>query len=533
MLKLRQLFSTKQTPQSEKIPGSTQVKNSAGGYSWQVDDWTRLDRFLILGSDQGSYYASPRKLTVENAEAVMRCVTADGLRTVQRIVDISKSGRAPKNDPALFALAIAAAADDDATRKAALDALPQVARTGTHLFHFMDYVEGFRGWGRGLRRAIGGWYNHKTPDKLAYQAIKYQQRDGWSHRDALRLAHPKALLNEQAFIYKWITQGVAEFPAELLNDKGVRLIWAFEQAKQATSAKEIIRLVEDYRLPWEAIPTQWLKDPKVWNALLPSLPVTATIRNLGRLTNLGVLAPLSRNSQLVAARLTNADALRKARVHPLQVLSALTTYQSGHGVRGRLSWTPVTKVVDALDTAFYQSFGNVNPINKRLVLALDVSGSMSWPTIAGVPGITPRVGSAAMSLITAATERDVQFMAFAGKFVPLNISAKQRLDDVVKTVSSLSFGRTDCALPMVWARENRVEADAFVIYTDSETWYGGIHPTQALQQYRQALGIDAKLVVCGMVANGFSIADPTDGGMLDVVGFDTAAPNVMSNFIRN
>ena len=38
------------TPQSEPIPGTTQVPNSAGGYSWKVDDWTRLDRFLVLGA---------------------------------------------------------------------------------------------------------------------------------------------------------------------------------------------------------------------------------------------------------------------------------------------------------------------------------------------------------------------------------------------------------------------------------------------------------------------------------------------------
>ena len=38
-----------QTPQNQPIPGTTQVPNSGGGYSWAVDDWTRLDRFLILG----------------------------------------------------------------------------------------------------------------------------------------------------------------------------------------------------------------------------------------------------------------------------------------------------------------------------------------------------------------------------------------------------------------------------------------------------------------------------------------------------
>ena len=68
---------------------------------------------------------------------------------------VSREGRAPKNDPALFALALAAGLGDEATRKAALEALPQVARTGTHLFQFASFVEGFRGWGRSLRRAVG------------------------------------------------------------------------------------------------------------------------------------------------------------------------------------------------------------------------------------------------------------------------------------------------------------------------------------------------------------------------------------------
>ena len=41
-------YNTKVTPQSEPIPGSNQVPNSAGGHSFQVDIWTRLNRFLIF-----------------------------------------------------------------------------------------------------------------------------------------------------------------------------------------------------------------------------------------------------------------------------------------------------------------------------------------------------------------------------------------------------------------------------------------------------------------------------------------------------
>ena len=183
--------------------------------------------------------------------------------------------------------------------------------------------------------------------------------------------------------------------------------------------------------------------------------------------------------------------------------------------RGGSSWTPVAAIVDALDAAFYASFGNVTPTGKPWLLALDVSGSMEGGQIAGVPGLTPRVASATMALISA----------------PLSISPCQRLDDVLKTVSGLPFARTDCALPMVWALKNKVETDVFVVYTDSETWVGNIQSVQALRQYRERMDIPAKLIVCGMVSNAFTIANPDDVGTMDVVGFSTATPNVMSDFV--
>src|SRR5262249_52407224 len=150
----RKMFSSKQTPQSQPIPGSTQVPNSAGGHAWAVDDWTRLDRFLILGTEGGSYYAKERDLTRANAGAGQRCLILDGARLVARIAEISDSGRAPKNDPAIFALAMAAKLGDFGTRRAALAAVPQVCRIATHLHHFAEYVEAFGGWGRGTRTAV-------------------------------------------------------------------------------------------------------------------------------------------------------------------------------------------------------------------------------------------------------------------------------------------------------------------------------------------------------------------------------------------
>jgi 60 kDa SS-A/Ro ribonucleoprotein len=278
------------------------------------------------------------------------------------------------------------------------------------------------------------------------------------------------------------------------------------------------------------------------------MPLGALVRNLATMTRVGVLAPGSNGTKKVIEMLSAEKAIEHARIHPLNVLNAMATYQAGHGFRGQNTWTPVSQIVDALDKAFYLSFGNAPTTGKRIMLALDVSGSMGAPVF-GMDYLTCREASAAMALVTAATEPKHRFVAFTkGDYPslwsathgteyntglsPLMISPRQRLDDVVRQLATLPFGGTDCALPMVEATKHRWPVDTFVVFTDSETWAGNIHPVQALRDYRERMGIAAKLVVVAMTSNGFSIADPDDAGMLDVVGFDTATPNVLAEFIK-
>src|SRR6267143_1518105 len=203
------IFNRRVTPQSQPIPGSNQVRNSNNGYSWQVDDWTRLDRFLILGAEGGTYYIGKRELVKQNHDALVRCIKSDGVRAVNRIVEISDSGRAPKNDPAIFALALVATHGNAEGKTLAFQNLNKVCRIGTHLFHFAEYVNALRGWGRGLRNAVGRWYVSRKADDLAHQAVKYQQRDGWSHADLIRLAHPKAPSPAHDAVFRWMLAGTS------------------------------------------------------------------------------------------------------------------------------------------------------------------------------------------------------------------------------------------------------------------------------------------------------------------------------------
>ena len=544
------------TPQREEARRD-QRQNHAGGYAFVLDLWARLDRWLVLGCEGGSYYASEKAMTRDNARTVDECLAADGGRTVARIVEISRAGRAPKNAPAVFALAMAAGSADLGTRRAALSALPEVCRTGTDLFHFARDVEGFRRWGRGLRGAVAAWYNDKPVDRAAYQAVKYRERDGWSHRDLLRLAHPVARTPEHDALFRWIVGGVDALSRD--DDKGrpipadrlPALVRGFEALRAETDRDRIVSLIREHRFTHEMLLTEWKNDPAVWEALLEDMPQTALIRNLGKMTAVGLLSPASAAARRVAAQLVDPQRIARARLHPVALLSALRGYQQGHGERARLranalSWTPAREIVDALDEAFYLAFQSIEPTGKVHLLALDVSGSMAGGTIAGVPGLTPRVASAAMAMATARAEPRflcAGFSAASGGYggqwgggdpglTPLTLSPRQRLDDVVKAVEKIPMGGTDCSLPMIWALQNRVEVDTFVVYTDNETWAGKVHPFQALAEYRHRMGRAAKLVVVGMTATSFTIADPGDAGMLDVVGFDTAAPQVMADFAR-
>ena len=545
-----------ETHQGLPIPGRDMVENNAGGFVFKLDEWKQLERFLILGSEGGTFYVSEKKLTADNANKVLLLLKKDGVKVVEKTVEILKSGRAPKPDVAIFVLALAASKGDDATRKAALAAVPSALKTGTHLLKFVDTVNGLRGWGRGLKKAVQSWFKGRKNETLALQLVKYKQREGWSMKDVLRLAKPVPETDVQGKLFGWTAKNEkAEWAKAQVapGDKALDFVWAAEQAsglklvaeqadtEQArailaeankASVKKLVDLIVTHRLPREALPTEALNKVEVWEALLQEMPMTAMIRNLGTMSKIGLLKPLSDAERLVFQRRTDAERLRGSKVHPIQVLSALRTYSSGRGVRSSATWNVSNKVVEALDEAFELSFGAIEPAGTRHLLGLDVSGSMTVGEIAGVPGLTPNVASAALAVVAARTEPWTAIMGFDHGIRELGVTAKDSIVDATKKVSNIFNGGTDASLPMTWALENKIQVDTFVVLTDNETWAGRIQPVQALQKYRQATGIGAKLIVVGMTSTGFTIADPEDSGMLDVVGFDGATPALMAKFAK-
>lgn len=509
-----------------------QIRNRAGGFVFKVDNWTQLDRFLILGTAGGTYYASQREMTRENVDGIKACLAEDGKRAVDRIAEISDGGRAPKNDPAILALALALSCEDPLVRAHAAEAVPHVCRIGTHILALAAYIDSLRGWGRTARRAIHNWFRSKDSEALGYQAIKYKSRDGWSLRDLLRLSHYTAKSERRRSVLEYIAH----------PEKGTKSVDQIEASRLLASLEgfdakdKAAALISQHRLPREIVPTELLNEVVVWEALLESMPMTALIRNLGKMSSIGLIKPMGANSKEIAGRINNEEALKRARVHPLTLLVAYAQYKEGAGLRGSLSWSPDKAIVDALEEAYYKSFAFVEPTGLRYYIGLDVSGSMGQK-LANSP-ITCAQAVGCLASVISAVEPQTYTVAFAGPegagWSSRNVATPVTLPkrSLGQGLVMAAFGNTDCALPMLDAMKNGIEADVFIVMTDNETWAGDVHPNQALSQYRHATGIDAKLVVVAMTATECSIADPNDAGMIDMVGFDVALPQAIAEFTK-
>ena len=404
-----------------------------------------------------------------------------------------------------------------------------------------------------------------TAKDLAYQVTKYANRNGYTHRDLLRLSHAKAS-GDVGEVLRYIVKG--ELPAmreteavpsshyDMLGEvpyipEHVAYLHAVEQAKASDSVDEILFLIETFDLPREVIPTQFLKEKAVWSALLQKMPMTAMIRNLATMSRVGLLQPMSEAAKTVTEALYNAEKIKKARIHPIQVLSALRVYSAGgkaptmYGYRAisRSSggeFEPLAPIQKALTEAFYTSFGNVEPSGKRTLLAFDISGSMDSGEIAGVPGLTPREAAAVMGMVTARaewTEGKQKFplyhsIAFTTTVSAFSITPTDSLENVVNKMRRMQMGGTDVAQAVLYADKQGLEIDTFIIYTDNEHWAGHITPVEALRQYRRKTGIQARCVAVGMTATDFSVLDSKDPLSMNVVGFDSAAPQIISQFSR-
>lgn len=559
----------KTSPVTAKVKGheSYSVPNFGGGYSLKLSPIDYLERFLILGTEGTHLNLGDVEKQLKPASAnLIGLVGKDPDLVINKIKEISSQKRAISNDPAIYALALCASHPKLEVRKKALEILPDVCRTGTHLFHFAEIINGMRGWGRGLRTAISDWYNNRSWDNLVYQTLKYRQRDGWSHKDLLILSHPKfdaSNLKGRNHNYNQIKEtialknGLANYIVNRKEDsndkatetlmnlcknaeesKGSKQILAFMEIqswKESEKSKEqksrLIKLIEFASLTHEMIPTWYKNDPEVQEALLQEMPLMATIRQLNAMTASGLIAPFSSAIKIVEDRLTNAENLRKAGIHPLQVFVAQRVYDQGKGFKGQLTWKPVAKVSGILEDCFNLSFSTAPVVGKNFMFSVDVSGSMSG-LFQNYPVYYCEV-AACIALAMVKREPNSMAMCFSDRLHVLPYTKNTSLKEAVGMSKKHCTGSTNAGLPIEYAIKNKLPVDCFVHITDND-YNKGEHPLVLTERFRNKMNLPkTRLMSVGLTPSSYGtvgFASESDPYSMDIKGFDPTIPTIIQKF---
>ena len=659
-----------------------QVLNDAGGYVWKLTTLEHVNRYLVLGGakDMGNYYRQSSDVNLECALSVLKMIRdPDPTQFVQLcalLKAVSVGGRAPKQEPVLLSLAAAIVfAKTPAEKQIAFETMKECVRIPTHMFMLAGFVRDLsmskpekkgKGWGTGFRKAISHYYTSRNGRDLAFQMTKYQNREGWTHADIIRMIHIdpttladdgarlmfdyvmmknarkakvpsektlaalkasgklilpnpfKALTKEEFFaklnsietppiptqktLTQFTTQTVATAATAVKSLVGgfvaavtsvmpsaapkptptptpvvatvaavadsddddeeggatkksggggkkhhheqltqlqqvahlLKHLHAVHQAGEATNVALACALIRSGRLVREHIPTVLFGSREIWATLLETMPLEALLRNLGKMTQNGVAGDKYKE---IVARMTDQTAILKARIHPIKVLVASKVYKNGHGDLGSLSWVPNHFISNAFTQLYQLSYGTITPTGQSIMVAVDVSGSMS-SAVLGSKVLTCRDASIAMALLYLETEKNVSIVAFSDGLTDMSTPSRSQLrrgmtiDQALSATSGMSFSSTDCVLPILHAIKHNLKIDAFIVLTDNETYAPNEHPQSALVRYRQLMGTETKLIVIGMTGNCFTIVDPNDKKTLNLAGFDTSTPEIASMFLR-
>ncbi len=525
-----QFFTHKQkgTPQTQPISGreAEMLQGRSGAWMFDAGLWKLLRRCLLIGTAKSTYYAGKRELTDDFIEVLKQGVATDPSRVASEILYAS-DGRAINNSAPLLGLVLLSMGKTSEAKQTFREIFPQVVRTGSHFYEWLSYTKSLRGFGKIIQDVGTQWLSREDVKGLAYQLLKYQQRYGFSNRDALRLFHVKPPTEAHQQLFNWVVKGWDNYLPDEIPSQALTQIWWYEWLKHHPDQTH--QAIAKGRLTHEMAAPVGKMDKKAWELLFNEMPIGAMLRNLGSLTELGVLrADETQNIDRVEKVLNDVNRLKKGRIHPIDVLKALKTYQSGGKVgRSKKNWTPVPRIVDILDKAVELSFDMAEPTGKVFLHAVDISGSMSWGVVDSV-GLSCCEIATAMALVTAKAEKNYMIRGFSTKFIDLGISRKDSFRSALKKSSDRNFGGTDASVAYDWAIKNQFKADVICFWTDSEIWAGSKHPSQALAQYRQKVNPKVKAVYVTLAPYRITLVDPKDPLSWDLGEFDPGTPRVIS-----
>lgn len=525
--KLRKLFGA--TAYSEAT-----TRNYEGAPAFVRGDEEQLVRVLMTGNFEHTFYASDAELAGEAIGLFRHFAATDPHFLAQAIV--YARGEGLMRVAPITALIVLSAADSADAKELFRRIFPRVIQTPGDLQDAIALCRrsALRGMGKAVTRAANRWLAGISQ----YHVVKYgSQSQQISLRDIYRMTRPK-LSGEANAIARYVVKG--EVAPELTQIAGyeefkrsARMLaagqgtgeGALSDEERAAAEARVLALIGEYRLPWEVVAGQVIPSRAVWERLLYDMPYMALIRNLNNMVKYGVTES-AEALDYITRTLADPRRVASGKQLPFRYFSALKALKAEGAAEKALR--------EALSAALELSFVNMPELGRRVLVANDISGSMSSrPSPRSEMTMAEIAGIFAAAVYKKAESGEI--VSFDTEAHPRDVPKDLPLATIAERVSAYGGG-TSLSAPLTYAfKDRKGRFDTAVFITDSESWYDHLTRNRGvldeIRDYRTRVSPELKCFFVQLVPYKHAVVPESEPGCYYIYGWSGAVPGYIASVV--
>ena len=416
------------------------TRNEAGGIAYTLTPKQQLAQLAATGCLNSTYYADAQ----DQLEQVLELAEQLDAEFIAKTAVYARQKGFMKDMPALL---LAVLAQKDVNMLARV--FDQVADNGKMLRNFAQIIRsgavGRKSFGNRPKKLMQTWLLTATEKQLLNAAIG----NAPSLADVVKMVHPKP---REAWRAAWFA-------------------WLIGKPYDREALPPITRAFEDYKQSRQGalpdVPFQMLTALELnsgdWAQIARNGSWQQVRQNLNTFLRHGVFAK-SKNIKMMAEKLRDQTAIRRARVLPYQLLTAYqaTSEQMPFEIREALQ--------DAMETAVQ----NVPAIQGKVVVCPDVSGSMHSPATGYRGSATSKTRCIDIAALVSAamlrTNPQARVIPFEQITVNVQLNPRDSIMTNAQKLANIGGGGTACSAPLALLNREKADVDLVVIVSDNESW---------------------------------------------------------------
>jgi 60 kDa SS-A/Ro ribonucleoprotein len=484
--------------------------NEAGGLAYKLSPKQALAQYAATGCFNQTFYADAG----DQLDKVLALANEVEPEFVAKTAVFARESGYMKDMPALL-LAVLSTRDKELFE----GVFPRVADNGKMLRNFVQImrsgVVGRKSLGSLPKRMVREWFEKRGTEQIFKQSVGQSP----SVADILKMVHPKPSDDEREALFGYF------IGRDIDADKLPEIVKKFERFKAGDSA-------EVPNVPFQML-TALPLGKNDWAEIARNAPWQMTRMNLNTFQRHGVFADEAM-VKVVADRLRDREAVKRARVFPFQLLSAYKAAEANKGVP--------REITEALQDAMEFATENVPKIEGKVWIFPDISGSMHSPVTGYRKGSTSTVRCIDVAALFAAailrTNPSAEVMPFESDFVEVTLNPRDSIMTNAQKLASLPCGGTNCSAPLRELNRRKEKGDVVIYFSDNESWMDSPHyghwggsATETMKQWNafKSRNTDAKLVCIDIQPYAHTQAQERRD-ILNVGGFSDQVFTLVSEF---